>query len=89
MSKQPVELLMDKGRVLYLRDKKGVEYRLDVFEGGGYYTALWPRTRKEIDDSIKQREEFEAKHRAEIEARNHQRKVSGIAKLIMFMQRRK
>lgn len=86
MSKTKVEIFIDDNRQLYVRTKDGVEYWLDVFEGGGYYTALWPRTAQEIADSQKQREEFEAKHLEEIREREEKRKVKGLAKLIMFMQ---
>lgn len=89
MSKVKVDLFMDDDRQLYVRGKDGTEFRLDVFEGGGYYTALWPRTETEITDSIKQREEFEAKHLAEIKAKDDERNVKGLARLIMFMQGRR
>lgn len=90
MSKEEVKLILDdKNRVLYVRKKDGTEYEITVFEGGGYYTALWLRTAKEIEDGNKAREENDAKFSADLKAKEEARKVGNLAKLIMFMQRRK
>lgn len=87
--KEPVELLIDDDRRLYVRKKDGTEYLVNIFEGGGYYTALWLQTDKEMADMAKRREEAEKKWAEEIKAKEEKRKVNSLAKLIMFMQRRK
>lgn len=54
--KKQVKLLMDEDRQFYVVDAQGVEYELQVFDGGGYYTALWARTKKEIKESERKRD---------------------------------
>lgn len=92
MSKQEVKLILEdtgKNRILYVRKDDGTEYMVTVFDGGGYYSDIWLRTTEEIVASNKEREEAEVLRMAEIQARQHSRKVNNLAKLIMFMQRRK
>lgn len=91
MVKQKVELFMDDERRLFVRQKDGTEYEVTVFEGGGYYTAIWLRTAEEIADGIKAREENDAKWLADLKAKDkakeEAKRVKGLAKLIMFMNR--
>lgn len=92
MSKQEVKLILEdtgSNRILYARKKDGTEYEITVFEGGGYYTALWLRTAEEIADSAKESKKNNDKYDADREARIEARKVSSLAKLIMFIQRQK
>lgn len=56
MNKEKVTIYMDQDRVLYARKSDGTEYRLNIFDGGGYYTALMPQTEQEIEESKKARE---------------------------------
>lgn len=93
MNKQKVELLMDDERRLFVRKKDGTEYEVTVFEGGGYYTAIWLRTAEEIADGDKRHKENDAKWLADLKAKSKAKeeadKVSNLAKLIMFVQRYK
>lgn len=57
MTKQKVELFMDDERQLFVKTKSGEEYMVNVFEGGGYYTALWLQTPEEMEEIARARKE--------------------------------
>lgn len=49
--KQEVKILMDHQRRLYINHPDGVQYLLEIFDGGGYVVQLWPRTQEEINEA--------------------------------------
>lgn len=59
MKKQKVELYIEGDRQLIVRQKNGKEFFVTIFDGGGYYSALWLRTEKEIEKSNKDRMKVE------------------------------
>lgn len=64
---EEVKLLIvddEKDRHLVVQKKDGTLYHVEVFEGGGYYTALWLRTPQEIEDA---RREYEILRKQESE----------------------
>ncbi|KKP97256.1 MAG: hypothetical protein UR99_C0017G0039 [Candidatus Moranbacteria bacterium GW2011_GWD2_36_12] len=76
------KVLIDKDRNLFVMNKHtGESFRITVFDGGGYYSALWLRTEGEIQESDNFRKNQEQKELADLKDRQQEKKKSFFKKL--------